>query len=193
MNESINPRALSLAIRAAWDAASRDKTRPQLQSVQISATRGTVAVCATDGYRAHRITFLGGGQFQFSRLFFIEKKVGKNALCSVSEDDGGATLTLHDGAARMTVDAADPEMRYPNVAAILPLPRASACASPIRVNAALVASSCESAALIASAKTGGVRLLIGSGTMDPIQIDADSVEFSSLSFAFKAIIMPMQL
>jgi hypothetical protein len=56
-----------------------------------------------------------------------------------------------------------------------------------------VSSACESAALVASHKTGGVRLLIGDSALSPVSVDADSIDFASLNLAFKAIIMPMRL
>ena len=188
MNESINSRALSLAVRAAWGAVSKDLTRPHLASIQIQASEGVVAVNATDGHRLHRCTFTGGGNF--SRLFHIAKKVSKNAIASVSDD--GETLTLTDGASVTTIAARDASMIFPKVTQVIPKPRGAACAGPVGVNAEYVASACESAALVASPKTGGVRLLIGAGALDPVQIDADSIEFAPLNLSFKAIVMPMR-
>ena len=189
MNESINSRALALAIRAAWGAASKDATRPHLQSLQIQASEGVVAVNATDGHRLHRVTFTGGGNF--SRLFYVSKKVSKNALAEVSDD--GGVLTLTDGASVTTIAAYDSAMQFPKVTQVIPRPRAVACAGPVGVNSQYIASACESAALVASPKTGGVRLLIGADVLDPVQIDADSVEFAPLNLAFKAIVMPMRM
>ena len=188
MDSSINSRALSLAIRAAWAAVSKDTTRPHLASVQIVASEGVVAVNATDGHRLHRITFAGGGNF--SRLFHVAKKVSKNAIASVSDD--GETLTLNDGASVTTIAAYDASMIFPKVTQVIPRPRGAACAGPIGVNSQYIASACESAALVASQKTGGVRLLIGAEALDPVTIDAESIEFSALNLAFKAIVMPMR-
>ena len=188
MNESINSRALCLAIRAAWSAVSKDKTRPHLASVQIVAGEGVVAVNATDGHRLHRCTLTGGGNF--SRLFHIAKKVSKNAIASVSDD--GETLTLADGASVTTIAAYDASMIFPAVTQVIPKPRGAACVGPVGVNAAYVASACESAGLIASPKTGGVRLLIGADALDPVSIDAQSVEFSALDLRFTAVVMPMR-
>ena len=188
MNESINSRALSLAVRAAWGAVSKDNTRPHLASIQIQASDGLIAVNATDGHRLHRITFAGGGNF--SRLFYVAKKISKNALAGVSDD--GGVLTLTDGASVTTIAAHDASMIFPAVTQVIPKPRGAACAGPVGVNAEYVASACDSAALVASPKTGGVRLLIGAEALDPVQIDADSVEFGALNLAFKAIVMPMR-
>ena len=188
MDSSINSRALCLAIRSAWGAVSKDSTRPHLASVQIVASEGTVAVNATDGHRLHRVTFAGGGNF--SRLFHIAKKVGKNATAEVSDD--GSVLTLTDGASVTTIAAHDASMIFPQVTQVIPKPRGAACAGPVGVNSQYVSSACESAALVASPKTGGVRLLIGAAALDPVQIDADSVEFAPLNLSFKAIVMPMR-
>lgn len=189
MSESINSRALSLAVRAAWGAVSKDMTRPHLASVQIVASEGTVAVNATDGHRLHRCTFAGGGNF--SRLFHIAKKVGKNALASVSDD--GGTLTLTDGATVTKILAHDASMIFPAVTQVIPKPRGKACEGPVGVNSQYVSSACESAALVASPKTGGVRLLIGAEALDPVTIDAQSVEFSALDLRFTAVVMPMRI
>ena len=187
MND-INNRALSLAIRAAWGAVSKDTTRPHLASIQIQATDGLIAVNATDGHRAHRVTFAGRGNF--SRLFHIAKKIGKNATAEVSDD--GGVLTLTDGATVTKIIAYDATMQFPSVTGVIPKPRSVACAGPIGVSSQYIASACDSAALVASQKTGGVRLLIGADALDPVQIDADSVEFAPINLAFKAIVMPMR-
>lgn len=188
MTEPINPRALSLAIRAAWGAVSKDLSRTHLASVQVVAKDGMIAVNATDGHRLHRVTFDGGGDF--SRCFHIAKKVSKNAIAEVSAD--GETLTLTEGATKTNIRAHHADMAYPSVLGVIPKPRDVAHAGPICANAHYVSSACESAALVASAKTGGVRLLIGDSALSPVTVDADSVEFASLNLAFKAIVMPMR-
>ena len=187
MESSINSAALALAIRAAWSAASKDLYRAHLSCVQVVASGGKVSVNATDGHRLHRVTFAGIGEF--AHLFLIPKKVSKTAIATIE----GCALVLSDGPSVTRFDARFDGVQYPDVLAVLPKPVSRAYAGPIGLNAGYVADACASGAMVASKKTGQVAVTIGTDSLSPVNVDAQSVEFSELDLRFTAVVMPIRI
>ena len=183
MNELTQPLALALALRAVIGAASKDASRPGLNGVQIRHVGFVVTVTATDGWRAHRVSYDAQTEANWEFLFPVPSVPAK----ATAVVDCGSLIVTSGNAKSSYLPV---QATFPRVDGIVPS-KATGCDGnrATGFNPSLFASVLKSAELL----NKQVRVHTGISAIEPWVIASVSSEFSELNMSFDGLLMPMRL
>ena len=182
MNELTQPLALALALRAVIGAASKDASRPGLNGVQIRHVDFLVTVTATDGWRAHRVSFDAQTEANWEFLFPVPS-VPARATAVV---DCGSLIVTSGNAKSSYLPV---QATFPRVDGLIPS-KAAGCDGnrTTGFSPGLFASVLKSAELLSKQ----VCVHTGIGDIDPWVVASVSSEFAELNMGFDGLLVPMR-